>query len=117
LARGRQGILFPGLEKTAMKNRTVTVLLSVGLAGLVACATSARNTKDLAQRALSQIDQLTPKPYPCDSGWARSQSGYVVAVADWAEQAGLRLGDRIAAIGGIPVTNQDERSQAMQKFR
>jgi hypothetical protein len=63
----------------------------------------------LAREALSRMDRLTPEPSPCGSGWAESPAGYVVAVAQWAEQAGLRPGDRIVAIAGAPVTGLEER--------
>jgi len=71
------------------------------------------DTKAFAQKALSDMDQLAPRPYPCDSGWAASPTGYVVAVAAWAEQAGLRRGDKIVAVGGTPVTSREERVLAL----
>jgi hypothetical protein len=55
---------------------------------------------------------MTAGPYPCGSGWAESSAGYVVALAEWAAAAGLRPGDQIAAIGGTPVKDPEERAHA-----
>ncbi len=73
------------------------------------------DTKALFQKALSEFDRVGPKPASCGIGAASSPTGYVVAVAGWAEQAGLRLGDKIVAIGGTPVTSSEERAQALQQ--
>jgi S1-C subfamily serine protease len=70
------------------------------------------DTKAFAQKALLEFDRITPRPYPCDTGWAASQSGYVVAVSSWAEEAGLRPGDKITAISGTTVASQEERTKA-----
>jgi len=71
------------------------------------------DTQLLAQKQLSELDRLTPKPYPCDNGWAASRAGYVVEVAGWAERAGLRRGDKIVAIVGTTVTSPEERGKAL----
>jgi hypothetical protein len=83
--------------------------------GAQSTAQSQANTTDIkarAQKALTEFDRPTPKPYPCGSGWAASSTGYVVEVAEWADEAGLRLGDRIVAVGGTPVISQEERIRA-----
>jgi PDZ domain len=93
-------------------------LAVIGFAACAACAPTVNPTPTpqtetdmrlLAREALSRMDRLTPEPSPCGVGWAESPAGYVVAVAQWAEQAGLRPGDRIVAIAGAPVTGLEER--------
>jgi len=96
-------------------------LAAMGFAVCAACAPSvnAPSTPQLqtdmmasAREALSRLDRMTPEPAACGTGWAESPAGYVVAVAEWAEQAGLRPGDRIVAVDGTPVTGADERVRA-----
>ncbi len=83
------------------------------------------DTKAGAQKALSEMDQLAPKPFSCDVGWASAppiqsiasrSAGYVVEVADWAETAGLRLGDKITEIGGTPVMSSQELTEALARL-
>ena len=71
------------------------------------------DTRAVFQNALSEVDRIAPKPAPCGIGSAPSPTGYVVAMAGWAEQAGLRLGDKIVAIGSTPVTSSGEIVQAL----
>src|SRR5262249_42292618 len=40
------------------------------------------------------------KLFNCTPGWTTGGDDYVVAVPDWAAQAGLRPGDQLASIGG-----------------
>ena len=100
-------------------------LTVIGFALLTACAPAVNapatnegqtDPKALAQEALVWFDRMRPTPYPCDSGLAESQAGYVLAVAEWAEQAGLRPGDRIVAIGGTPAATAAERVRALTRI-
>lgn len=100
-------------------------LLLAGCVALTACAPSASPTastsesqasvKALARDALSRRDRLMPEPYPCGSGWTETPTGYVVAVSSWAEQAGLRPGDRIVTVGGVQASGDEERTQAYRR--
>jgi hypothetical protein len=71
--------------------------------------------KALARDALARRDRMMPEPYPCGSGWTETPAGYVVAVSAWAEQAGLRPGDRIVSVGGAQVAGDEERAQAYRR--
>jgi hypothetical protein len=71
-------------------------------------------TKAAAQTQLSQDPSSTP--LHCATGFAASQAGYVVAVAGWAEQAGLHLGDRIVVVSGTSVGSLEEILQAYRRL-
>ena len=70
----------------------------------------------MAQRALSEAGRIGPHPFACDSGYVVSNdapaNGFVLALAPWAQQAGLQRGDQIVAIAGTPVANGEERVRA-----
>jgi hypothetical protein len=96
-------------------------LAVIGFAACTACAPAVKapstpqvraEVETLAREALSKLDRATPEAPPCSRGWAESAAGYVVAVAEWAEQGGLRPGDQIVEVGGAPVTASEERARA-----
>lgn len=96
-------------------------LAVMGLLLCAACAPAAKvpstpqargEVEALARDALSKLDRTMPEPPRCALGWAESAAGYVVAVGEWAEQAGLRPGDRIVEIGGAKVATSEERVRA-----
>ena len=96
-------------------------LVVIGFAACTACAPAVQapstpqvraEVETLAREALSKLDRATPEAPPCSRGWAESAAGYVVAVAEWVEQAGLRPGDQIVEVGGVPVTVSEERTRA-----
>jgi hypothetical protein len=61
-------------------------------------------TKLYFKNTLSAIDQLMPRPNACAFGAAPQGDGYIINLASWAEQAGLRRGDRIKSIAGVPTS-------------
>jgi len=63
-------------------------------------------------RELSQFEQMRPTLLACTPGYNATPDGYVVAIADWAEQAGLRRGDKILSIAGVSVLRREDRAQA-----
>jgi hypothetical protein len=88
----------------------------------VACSSPARlqtppDLRALAHDALSRLDRSMPDAPPCGTGWAETPAGYVVAVAGWADQAGLRPGDQIVGVGGTPATTLEERVRAYPRAR
>lgn len=96
-------------------------LVLLGLALCAACAPAAKAPSTpqtraevavLARDALATLDRNMPEPPRCSLGWAESAAGYVVAVGDWAEQAGLRPGDQIVEIGGATIATFEERLRA-----
>lgn len=104
-----------------MTRRARWHLLVVGFAVCAACAPAAKvpstpqaraEVEALARQTLSNLDRAMPEPPRCSPGWAESSAGYVVAVAEWAEQAGLRPEDQIVEIGNAKVATSDERLRA-----
>ncbi len=65
-------------------------------------------------RAATLFDRLHPKPAACEAPWESSHL-YVVQVTNWASDAGLRRGDRIAEINGNVVTDLEDKAEALQK--
>jgi S1-C subfamily serine protease len=55
------------------------------------------------ERGLKDLELNQSKSSSCDAGWAASPNGYVIALGPWAEEAGLRLGDKITKIAGAAV--------------
>lgn len=101
--------------------RLSTGLLVTGLVALAACAPAVKgpatpqtqvDTRALAREALSRLDRVAAEPYACARGWAESSAGFVVALAEWADAAGLRPGDQVAAVGGAQVTGPEARARA-----
>jgi hypothetical protein len=97
-------------------------LAAVAFSACVACSSPATleappDLRVLAHDALSRLDRSTPEAPPCGTGWAETPAGYVVAVAGWAEQAGLRPGDQIAGVGGTPATALEDRVRAYRRAR
>ena len=115
-----------GLNAQTSGERAVTRmgrwhLVVMGLAVCTACAPAANapstprsraGVEALARDALSALDRVMPEPPRCGPGWAESSAGYVIATAEWAEQAGLRPGDQIVEIGGAKVATSEERARA-----
>jgi len=108
-----------------MRIRLYHCLVLAGCVATTACAPPApplastsqgqASIKALAREALARRDRMMPEPYPCGSGWTETPTGYVVAVSAWAEQAGLRPGDRIVTIGGAQVSGDEERAHAYRR--
>lgn len=96
-------------------------LAVVSIAACAACAPAVQSPPTpragadvarLAQETRSRLNRTAPEAPPCSTGWAEASAGYVVAVAEWAEQAGLHPGDQIVAVNGTPVTAAEDRLRA-----
>ncbi len=74
--------------------------------------THLEDTRVMFTRELSQFEQMRPTLLACTPGYNATPDGYVVAIADWAEQAGLRRGDKILSIAGVSVLRREDRAQA-----
>jgi S1-C subfamily serine protease len=48
----------------------------------------------MKKRAVSDLARMPSSPFPCDPGY-QSVDGYIVALTDWVERAGLRRGDKV----------------------
>ncbi len=78
------------------------------------CATS--EIRSQFQKVFEQREQYVPRPYPCDPGYLNiTPDGYVGHITEWAEPAGLRRGDRITSIAGVPVARPEERARALSQ--
>ncbi len=103
----------------AFTTRGCIVLFSFVIVATVAPAQhvgALESVQTWAEQQLSISDRLAPKPPPCESGYAASRSGYVLAAATWAQQEGLRLGDRIVGIGGVQVAHEEDRIKAVYRL-
>src|SRR5439155_7828549 len=78
-----------------------------------ASSTTAENAKASFRQAAETSARLVPSPLPCSGGTATSERLYVLAVAPWAEAAGLRPGDRITTIGSTRVSDRQEAIRAL----
>jgi S1-C subfamily serine protease len=60
-----------------------------------------------AQARQGLVDFLREKPRPpmCEMGFLTGRQLTVLATSEWVERAGLRRGDRITAIDGVPAAN------------
>jgi hypothetical protein len=115
------------LSGMAIGRMSLTLRLAVlGFAALTACspamqsppaAQASPDLQALASEALARFDRTTPTPPSCGTGWAESPTGYVVSVAPWAEQAGLRAGDQIVAVGGVETPDLEQRARAYYRVR
>ncbi len=96
-------------------------LVVMGVAACTACTSAVTipptphlgaDVAVLARERLSTLNRAAPEAPPCSTGWAEASAGYVVAVAEWAERAGLSPGDQIVAVNGAPVAAPEERLRA-----
>ena len=69
--------------------------------------------KAIAQKVLDKPHRKGP--LPCDDGALADSAGYVIDVTDWAENAGLKRGDRFISLAGIKAANADEWADALAK--
>jgi Trypsin-like peptidase domain len=98
----------------------VLAVIVASMAVVSACASVASRQVALAdktraqfERALATFNQVQPKPVACSSGYIASPDGYIVELANWSEESGLRRGDRLTSISGVPVTTQEDRSRVL----
>lgn len=103
----------------------IEVLVLLAILTISACGGGARQSDDQSIRAedakaqaarnLEEHRRLYPKPLPCILNYAAINQGVVYALSPSVEQSGLRAGDRIVAIGGLPVNNREDRVHALSQ--
>jgi len=66
-----------------------------------------------AQARQGLIDFLREKPRPpaCETGYITGRQLTVLATSDWIERAGLRRGDRITSIDGVPASQLQNQAR------
>ncbi len=69
--------------------------------------------KASAQKALDKPRRKVP--LPCDDGWFADRAGYVIDVTDWAENAGLKRGDRFISLAGIKAVSVDDWADVLAR--
>jgi S1-C subfamily serine protease len=63
----------------------------------------AEQFKAQARQGLADFVREKPRPPTCESGYLIGRQLTVLATSDWIERAGLRRGDRITSMDGVPV--------------
>ena len=61
--------------------------------------------KAQARQGLVDFQREKPRPPMCEMGFLTGRQLTVLATSEWVERAGLRRGDRITAIDGVPAAN------------
>src|SRR6266481_6063316 len=61
--------------------------------------------KAQARQGLVDFQREKPRPPMCEMGVLTGRQLTVLATSEWVERAGLRRGDRITAIDGVPAAN------------
>ena len=60
--------------------------------------------KAQAQQGLRDFAREKPAPPPCEVGYLTGRELTVLATSEWIERAGLRRGDRITSVDGVPAS-------------
>ena len=72
-----------------------------------ASGTAKREADDFkaqARQGLADFQRAKPQPPACEIGYLTGRDLTVLATSEWIERAGLRRGDRIVSIEGIPAS-------------
>jgi S1-C subfamily serine protease len=82
--------------------------------GGAASAVAKREAEEFkAQARQGLVDFLREKPRPpaCEIGYLTGRQLTVLATSDWIERAGLRRGDRITSIDGVPASQLQNQAR------
>src|SRR5215813_6197572 len=72
--------------------------------GSAAMRREADEFKAQAQQGLRDFAREKPAPPPCEIGYLTGRQLTVLATSEWIERAGLRRGDRITSVDGVPAS-------------
>src|SRR5499427_8966615 len=72
--------------------------------GSAAMRREADEIKAQAQQGLRDFAREKPAPPPCEVGYLTGRELTVLATSEWIERAGLRRGDRITSVDGVPAS-------------
>jgi len=78
-------------------------------AGSPAMRREADEFKAQARQGLLDFAREKPSPPPCEIGYLTGRQLSVLATSEWIERAGLRRGDRITSVDGVPVSQLGNR--------
>jgi hypothetical protein len=70
-----------------------------------------RQVRDQSRRALADFLRVWPDPSHCKLAFQLGRKQFVVALSRKAEQVGLRRGDLVKTVAGLPIATNVERSQ------
>ena len=82
---------------------------SVG--GTAAAKREADEFRAQARQGLTDFLREKPRPPACEVGYIAGRELTVLATSDWIERAGLRRGDRITSIDGIPASQLQNQAR------
>ena len=64
-----------------------------------------------ARQGLADFLREKPRPPACEIGYIAGRELTVLATSDWIERAGLRRGDRITSIDGVPAAQLQNQAR------
>jgi S1-C subfamily serine protease len=67
--------------------------------------------KAQARQGLVDFQREKPRPPNCEMGFLTGRQLTVLATSEWVERAGLRRGDRITSIDGVPAANLQNQAR------
>src|SRR5947207_7855700 len=67
--------------------------------------------KAQASQGLVDFQREKPRPPNCEMGFLTGRQLTVLATSEWVERAGLRRGDRITSIDGVPAANLQNQAR------
>jgi hypothetical protein len=80
-------------------------------AGGTAAKREADEFKAQARQGLADFLREKPRPPACEIGYIAGRELTVLATSDWIERAGLRRGDRITSIDGVPAAQLQNQAR------
>src|SRR5262245_65448888 len=72
--------------------------------GPAAAKREADEFKAQARQGLVDFQREKPRPPVCEIGYLTGRELSVLATSEWLERAGLRRGDRITSVDGVPAS-------------
>jgi S1-C subfamily serine protease len=79
--------------------------------GTAAAKREADEFRAQARQGLADFLREKPRPPACEVGYIAGRELTVLATSDWIERAGLRRGDRITSIDGVPASQLQNQAR------
>jgi len=79
--------------------------------GTAAAKREADEFKAQARQGLADFLREKPRPPACEIGYIAGRELTVLATSDWIERTGLRRGDRITSIDGVPASQLQNQAR------
>ncbi len=81
------------------------------MGGTAAARREADEFKAQARQGLADFLREKPRPPACEIGYIAGRELTVLATSDWIERTGLRRGDRITSIDGVPASQLQNQAR------